>query len=733
MSSSKLKSKTPAEFFAEHQNIAGFDNPGKSLYTTIREFVENGLDASEAVRVLPEIKLTVSKLSEKNFRELRGLHGAEESRKDHSLYTGRRSLSRTTSTPASSQPSASQPQTGETKRLDPSLELIEDILLTPATPTATPTKAKRKGKGGKKKGVAFGSQNGYFRVTCEDNGSGMPHQKIPNMLGIVLSSTKYGVKQTRGKYGLGAKMALVWSKKSTGLPIEVWSACEDSETISYCKLDLDIQKNRPNVLVHSLLPNPDGWRGTRISVVIGGAWSSYQRKVINYVRQLAVITPYAEFHVNYVDETRPTKSFELEFSRRSDRLPAPCIEMKYHPSSCDNLLVESLIYGTKTRTLKKFLSTEFSSISPKLADRLIKELGAGFTATMRPKDLQKKQIHRLTQLFKAAKFPKPVADVLSPAGEYNIRLGIIKELAPDMIATFSEQPAVYEGHPFLVEGAVCLGGKFGKAGVTCYRYANRIPLLFEGGSDVVTQVASKDTKWSTYKINTKNDRVGVFISIVSTKIPFKGTSKEYIGDDKGVLHKSVKHCIQQCAIQLKKRIMTHKADKTRADRVKNLNKYIPDVSRAVFGVLEKMANPELGSIALGPTAKKAKYAADAGFKIGRQEAKQASAIIRKVMSKSLTVKTLSDKLKEHIVTTDKEYNTQFQQSSGKRDTKLCDAMYLGIRDKQAELAPSVYHPAFYFKLALQPGAIVTAAAPSRKRKQPDILDMDSDDADEMMV
>jgi hypothetical protein len=28
----------------------------------------------------------------------------------------------------------------------------------------------------------------------------------------VLSGTKYGVRQTRGKFGLGAKMALLWSK-----------------------------------------------------------------------------------------------------------------------------------------------------------------------------------------------------------------------------------------------------------------------------------------------------------------------------------------------------------------------------------------------------------------------------------------------------------------------------------------------------------------------------------------
>ncbi|XP_042396181.1 uncharacterized protein LOC121986356 isoform X1 [Zingiber officinale] len=35
----------------------------------------------------------------------------------------------------------------------------------------------------------------------------MPHDEIPNMFGRVLSGTKYGLKQTRGKFGLGAKMA----------------------------------------------------------------------------------------------------------------------------------------------------------------------------------------------------------------------------------------------------------------------------------------------------------------------------------------------------------------------------------------------------------------------------------------------------------------------------------------------------------------------------------------------
>jgi DNA topoisomerase VI subunit B len=81
----------------------------------------------------------------------------------------------------------------------------------------------------------------------QDNGAGMPHGDIPDMLGRVLSGTKYGVCQTRGKFGLGAKMALIWSKMTTGMPFEISSAQEGKEFISYYQLDIDIHKNAPNV------------------------------------------------------------------------------------------------------------------------------------------------------------------------------------------------------------------------------------------------------------------------------------------------------------------------------------------------------------------------------------------------------------------------------------------------------------------------------------------------------
>jgi DNA topoisomerase VI subunit B len=70
----------------------------------------------------------------------------------------------------------------------------------------------------------------------------MPHKDIPNMLGRVLSGTKYGVKQTRGKFGLGAKMALIWSKMTTGLPFTISSALQRQEFVSHYVLDINIHK-----------------------------------------------------------------------------------------------------------------------------------------------------------------------------------------------------------------------------------------------------------------------------------------------------------------------------------------------------------------------------------------------------------------------------------------------------------------------------------------------------------
>jgi DNA topoisomerase VI subunit B len=56
-----------SDFTFAPYSLKGFDNAGKSLFTTLREFVENSLDASEDVGILPTIEISMCSLFELLF------------------------------------------------------------------------------------------------------------------------------------------------------------------------------------------------------------------------------------------------------------------------------------------------------------------------------------------------------------------------------------------------------------------------------------------------------------------------------------------------------------------------------------------------------------------------------------------------------------------------------------------------------------------------------------------
>ena len=44
-----------SEFFTKNRHLLGFDNPQKALLTTIKEAVDNSLDACEEAGILPDL------------------------------------------------------------------------------------------------------------------------------------------------------------------------------------------------------------------------------------------------------------------------------------------------------------------------------------------------------------------------------------------------------------------------------------------------------------------------------------------------------------------------------------------------------------------------------------------------------------------------------------------------------------------------------------------------------
>jgi DNA topoisomerase-6 subunit B len=67
----KQREISVSEFFAKNRHLLGFDNPRKALLTTIKEAVDNALDACEEAGILPDIEVKIEELSPDRGGEVR--------------------------------------------------------------------------------------------------------------------------------------------------------------------------------------------------------------------------------------------------------------------------------------------------------------------------------------------------------------------------------------------------------------------------------------------------------------------------------------------------------------------------------------------------------------------------------------------------------------------------------------------------------------------------------------
>ena len=65
---SKQRSISVSEFFAKNRHLLGFDNPRKALLTTVKEAVDNSLDACEEGGILPEIWVHIEQVKNDRFQ-----------------------------------------------------------------------------------------------------------------------------------------------------------------------------------------------------------------------------------------------------------------------------------------------------------------------------------------------------------------------------------------------------------------------------------------------------------------------------------------------------------------------------------------------------------------------------------------------------------------------------------------------------------------------------------------
>lgn len=380
-----------------------------------------------------------------------------------------------------------------------------------------------------------------YSLSVKDNGTGLSPEEIPRAFGQVLVSSKYKLIQSRGTFGLGGTMALLYGQITTNMPFEI--ASSTGGRIHKITMKIDIQGNRPIVLEEQVL-GASIEPFMEVKLHFRGNYPRAKSKIMDYLKQTAMITPYA--NIEFRD---PDGSLYL-FERNARELPPLPKESLPHPKGIDLELLQRILKSTKARRLVSFLQTEFQKVGRKTALEIIKK--ADLDPKLNPKKLNPEQI---SALFRAMtgydKFLPPDPTILSPLGEKLLMAGIKKELNPEFVWAVKRPPSSVWGHPFLVETAIAYGGEITPTGkVQLYRFANRIPLLYDASSDVSYLVA-KRINWDVYGIKSlEEEPIALFVHVVSTKIPFKTVGKEFIANEP-VLAKEIELGWRECGRRLK--------------------------------------------------------------------------------------------------------------------------------------------------------------------------------------
>ncbi len=481
----KYRSMTPSQFFYEHRELAGFGSPSRALYQTIRELVENALDATDVYGIMPRIVIVVEKLEE---------------RQD------------------------------------------------------------------------------FYRITVEDNGIGINPKYVPQAFGQVLFSSKYKLRQARGRFGLGAKMAILYGQIKTGKPVEVYTSPVGFTKIYYYKLKIDIERNKPVILSYAEHDNKALWHGTRISVVIEGDWSRARSRVYEYIKRTAIATPYAD--IVFID---PEGNI-ITYWHSIEKLPRPPREVKPHPHGVDIEQLKRLIRDVKAKTLIEFLVSAFQGVGRRTAEAFLK--WASLDPSLDPHRLNDSLLGELARkLREYPKFRPPSAESLSPFGPEIIEAGLRAILHPEFVVAVSRRPKAYEGHPFIIEVGIAYGGEIPLSNEPILlRYANKIPLLYDEKSDVAWKVIDpRSFNWKDYMVVFPAP-IAVLTHIASTKVPYKGVGKESVADVPEIEHE-LRNALREAARKLRLYLLQKKKEEEAKRRVITFVKYTPEVAKGLATIL----------------------------------------------------------------------------------------------------------------------------------------------------
>jgi DNA topoisomerase-6 subunit B len=540
---SQQKEIAVSEFFAKNRHLLGFDNPRKALLTTVKEAVDNSLDACEEAGLLPEVWVTIEALN------------------------GGSRAERMTS------PLAAENGNGKGRKKD---EMQPSLLEATNPELAQPVNAS----------IANATR---FRVTVRDNGPGIVKAQIPNVFGRLLYGSKFHrLRMSRGQQGIGISAAGMYGLLTTGQSVQIISRTGKRKPVHRFELQMDTLKNRPEIITDQEL---DSWpsegggemeHGTEVVITLEARFQRGRASVDEYLEQTAIANPHTTVHWIAPDGVR------RDFVREVNQVPPSPEAIKPHPYGVELGVLIRMLKETTHKHLGAFLQQEFSRVSPKVAKEVCQK--ANLTTDTWCSKVAREEADRLHAAIQQTRIIAPPTDCLVPIGPQQILKGLLKEIKAEFYTAETREPAVYRGNPFQIEVGVAYGGNLpAEDSARIVRFANRVPLLYQPSACTITK-SVLDTNWRNYAISQPRSGMPegplvIFVHMASVWVPFTSESKEAIADYDEI-RKEIKLAIQECG----RKLMTYVRKRQRIAREQArrgiFEKYVGEVVTAVSKIGE---------------------------------------------------------------------------------------------------------------------------------------------------
>jgi DNA topoisomerase-6 subunit B len=289
----------------------------------------------------------------------------------------------------------------------------------------------------------------------------------------------------------------------------------------------------------------------------------------------------------------PEQAPWITFRRVKHEMPEPPSEIKPHPHGVELGMLMQMLKETGARTLRSALQQDFSRVSANVALQICE--AAGLDPKAKPARIAREESEALFKAINTVKLMRPPTDCLSPIGEEHITAGLEKEIVADFYTAVTRAPAVYRGNPFQIEVGIAYAkpGANEDLGaedpVRLMRFANRVPLLYMAGACAITKAVSA-VNWKAYGLAQPRGSLPLgpmvlMVHMASVWVPFTSESKEAIAHYPEII-REIAFAIQECGRRLSV-YLSRKHREVEGERKREyMSLYIPHLALGIREILD---------------------------------------------------------------------------------------------------------------------------------------------------